>query len=78
MSANDLLKEAISETKNLKSGETFIIRDLFKGYIWNREKKNERMKVGILFLNEAESGILRATVAVIEKSAANQQQYQKK
>lgn len=78
MTANDLLKNAVAEVGNLQSGEIFIVRDLFKGYAWNREEKNDRMKVGILFLNEATSGVLANVVEVIEKSTANQQKYKKK
>lgn len=78
MTANDLLKNAVAEIENLQSGEIFIVRDLFKGYAWNREGKNDRMKAGILFLNEATSGVLHNVVEVLDKSTSNQQKYKKK
>ena len=34
--ANDLLTRAIDETKHLNHNEIFLVRDLFKGYEWNR------------------------------------------
>ena len=34
--ANDLLTRAIEETKHLYTNEIFLVRDLFKGYEWNR------------------------------------------
>lgn len=33
---NELLEEAIKETENLNEGEVFLVKDLFKGYVWNR------------------------------------------
>lgn len=33
---NELLEEAIRETENLNDGEVFLVKDLFKGYVWNR------------------------------------------
>lgn len=34
--SNELLERALNETANLKSGEVFLIKDLFLGYEWNR------------------------------------------
>ena len=31
---NELLEEAIRETENLNDGEVFLVKDLFKGYVW--------------------------------------------
>ena len=33
---NELLEEAIIETEYLKEGEVFLVKNLFKGYVWNR------------------------------------------
>lgn len=49
--ANELLKEAIEQLNNIRTGEVFIVKDLFRGYIWNRVPKNERLLLGTLFLN---------------------------
>lgn len=40
---NDFLNQTISETKNLAVGETFLVKDLFKGYMWNRIPRNSRL-----------------------------------
>ena len=39
---NELLDSAINETKELKRGEVFLVRELFKGYEWNRIPKKDR------------------------------------
>ena len=48
---NTLLEIALSEAKNLKEGETLLVRNLFKGYLWNRIPKGERLLLGSLFLS---------------------------
>ena len=49
---NKLLDEAIKETESLKEGEIFLVKDLFKGYIWNRVPRKDRILLGTLFLNQ--------------------------
>jgi hypothetical protein len=71
----DCLKSAIQEVPNLKIGEKFLIKDLFKGYEWNRLAIGERRILGSLFLNEVKNGKLIDVVNVSEKSSANQQIY---
>ena len=41
--ANDLLDRAIEETKYLHTNEIFLVRDLFKGYEWNRISRSDRL-----------------------------------
>lgn len=41
--ANDLLTRAIDETKHLNHNEIFLVRDLFKGYEWNRISRSDSM-----------------------------------
>lgn len=69
-----LLKKAWQETKELNDGEVFLLKDLFKGYKWNRIPTEERTALGRLFLERANS---KKSVDVIEKSSSNQQQYKK-
>lgn len=45
-----LLDADIEEIKNINKGEVFSVRDLFKGYIWNRIPKNDRIGLGTLFI----------------------------
>ena len=52
---NDLLNMAINETTKLNNGEFFLLRDLFKGYEWNRISRSNRLLLGTLFLNKINS-----------------------
>jgi hypothetical protein len=72
---NELLEEAIRETENLNEGEVFLVKDLFKGYVWNRIPRKDRLLLGTLFLNRVSkmSGKLKA----IEKTSSNQQRCKK-
>ena len=72
---NKLLDEAIQETDNLNEGKVFLVKDLYKGYFWNRIPRRTRLLLGILFLNHIQktNGIIKA----IEKTSSNQQRYQK-
>lgn len=72
---NDLLSKAINETARLNKGETFIVRDLFKGYEWNRISRGDRLLLGTLFLNYINSEYVN--VAPMEKSSSGQQKYQR-
>lgn len=71
----DCLKQAIAETINLKSGEEFLVKDLFKGYEWNRLAIGERRTLGSLFLNEVKNGQLYLVIEIVNKNSANQQLY---
>ncbi|WP_270312392.1 single-stranded DNA-binding protein [Ligilactobacillus agilis] len=72
-----LLRSAINETKKLKKGEVFLVRELFKGYEWNRIPKKDRILLGTLFLNYVKENSDNS-VEAIEKTRANQQKYIKK
>lgn len=74
---NELLDSAINETKELKRGEVFLVRELFKGYEWNRIPKKDRILLGTLFLNYVKEAPDNS-VEAIEKTKANQQKYIKK
>lgn len=71
--ANDLLIQAISETKNLNYNEIFLVRDLFKGYEWNRISRSDRLLLGTLFLNYVHTTGTHLTP--IEKTSSGQQKY---
>ncbi|MGC4019427.1 MAG: single-stranded DNA-binding protein [Muricomes sp.] len=72
---NDLLEEAVKETENLMDGEVFLVKDLFKGYIWNRIAVKDRLLLGILFLNYVHK--TNKDVLVLEKTSSHQQRYKK-
>lgn len=71
--ANGLLKMAIEETKQLKPNEIFLVRDLFKGYEWNRISRSDRLLLGTLFLNYVHT--TETHVIPIEKTSSRQQKY---
>ena len=71
--ANDLLARAIEETKHLHTNEIFLVRDLFKGYEWNRISRTDRLLFGTLFLNYVH--ISGTYLEPIEKTSSGQQKY---
>lgn len=74
--ANELLERALNETANLKSGEVFLIKDLFLGYEWNRISRSDRLLLGTLFLNYINTHT--SNVDILEKTSSGQQRYAKK
>ena len=70
---NELLEEAIRETENLNDGEVFLVKDLFKGYVWNRIPRKDRLLLGTLFLNHVTK--MNGNLKAIEKTSSNQQRY---
>lgn len=71
--ANDLLEQAIEETKCLHLNEIFLVRDLFKGYEWNRISRSDRLLLGTLFLNYVHT--TGTHLEAIEKTSSGQQRY---
>lgn len=70
---NDLLKKAVAETENIFNGEKFLLKDLFKGYEWNRISRSDRLLLGTLFLNYINTS--EKNITAIEKTSSGQQQY---
>jgi hypothetical protein len=71
--ANELLEQAIKETKKLNTNEVFLVRDLFKGYEWNRISRSDRLLLGTLFLNYVHTTGMH--LKPIEKTSSGQQRY---
>jgi hypothetical protein len=72
---NALLQTALEETKSLKEGETFLVKDLFKGYLWNRVNRGDRLLLGSLFLSYVSMHDCHIRVGL--KGASGQQLYVK-
>jgi hypothetical protein len=70
---NVLLEQAIQESKKLISNEIFLVKDLFKGYEWNRIPLKNRLLLGTLFLNSINK--LRSNIDIINKTSSGQQRY---
>lgn len=76
-SVNDLLEYAKSEISNLNQGEEFLLKDLFLGYKWDRIKKGDRTRLGIMFLQYAQAEG-ESEIQILNKTPQNQQMYAKK
>lgn len=72
---NKMLEYALQEVSRLENEEIFLIKDLFKGYEWNRIPRNERLLLGTLFLNRIRSDDIN--VNPIEKTTSGLQRYKK-
>jgi len=70
---NELLEFALKETENLNDGEVFLVKELFKGYEWNRIPRKDRLLLGTLFLNHINRNA--GSIEVIEKTTSGQQKY---
>ena len=75
LNAKELLEITKEELKNINSEEIFLVRDLFKGYEWNRISRSNRLLLGTLFLNYIKSTDIGITP--IEKTSSGQQRYKK-
>lgn len=74
-SVNELLDIARSELTKHLPGEVFLVRDLFKGYEWNRIARSDRLLLGTLFLNYIKTNSIE--IVSIEKTSSGQQRYQR-
>jgi len=75
-SAFELCIDAKNELSSLLPGDTFVVRDLFKGYVWNKIERSVRLKVGILFFEEAKK--MEKIIEIRKKNSSNQKVYRKK
>lgn len=73
---NPLLQQAINELSNLNSGEMFLVKELFKGYEWNRLDRSVRLNLGTIFLNHIQNNS-NLSISILGKTSSNQQKYQK-
>ena len=75
LDVNKLLEEALKETEKLSNKEVFLVKDLFKGYMWNRIPRKDRLLLGTLFLNRVNQ--MNSHLKAVEKTSSNQQKYMK-
>ncbi|MEK3834052.1 single-stranded DNA-binding protein [Paenibacillus sp. FSL R7-0128] len=61
---------------SLVQGEVFLVKDLFRGFEWNRIAKGNRTKLGSMFLNYAEKHASNS-LKILGKTPQNQQMYEK-
>ena len=62
-------------SQTLKNCELMLLIDLFKGYVWNRIPRKDRLMLGTLFLNHVSK--MNGNLKAIEKTSSNQQRYKK-
>lgn len=74
--ANMLLERALNEITNLRAGEVFLVKDLFRGYEWNRISRSNRLLLGTLFLNYIKAH--PDDIDILGKTSSGQQKYAKK
>ncbi|ROR28513.1 uncharacterized protein DUF1413 [Mobilisporobacter senegalensis] len=72
---DQLLDHAIKETENVNLNEEFLLKDLFKGYEWNRIPHKDRLLLGILFLRYVENN--KTFITPFKKTSSKQQIYTK-
>lgn len=74
LDVNELLEIAKKEVENLRTDEIFLVKELFKGYEWNRIDRKTRLLLGILFLNWVRT-TNEDKIKIIEKTSSGQQKY---
>jgi len=72
----DLFDVAVKSLPDIEKEEVFIVRDLFRGFEWNRIKKGNRTKLGSMFYAYAQ-GSGASYIKPIQKTPQNQQLYKK-
>ena len=76
-SLQELYDIVISTLAEVMEGELFIVKELFRGFEWNRIPKSYRTKLGamvLVFANSEEGSLL---IEPIKKTPQNQQIYKK-
>ncbi len=68
-----IAKDAINE---LHDDEEFIVKDLFKGFEWNRIDKVNKSRLGALFFNFSKNDVELIIIGT-GKTHQNQQKYKK-
>ncbi len=74
----ELLEIAKATLKEVDSGEVFAVRDLFRGFEWERVPMGTRIKLGSAFFLFAQSDEGVQLVEIAEKTKQNQQQDRKR
>lgn len=75
-SLNELFELAKEATHEVTSGEVFIVKDLFRGFEWNRIPKGTRTKLGSMYFAYAQNEG-NNDLDPLGKTPQNQQQYKK-
>jgi hypothetical protein len=66
----------VSELKNIRVGEEFTVRALFRGFEWERILKGLRTKLGIWFIEEVRTERI-ANIQILGRTPQNLQIYRR-
>lgn len=76
-SLQDLFEIVIETLDDVNTGEVFIVKELFRGFEWNRIKKGNRTKLGSMVLAYANGKEGSSVIEPLGKTPQNQQIYKK-
>lgn len=71
---NELFEQAKKSTEDVSTNEKYIVKDLFRGFEWNRIPKGFRTKLGGMYLRDVEEKRIK-NIKALGKTAQNQQIY---
>jgi hypothetical protein len=74
---DELFDLAKASTNDVVSDEIFIVKDLFRGFEWNRIHKGNRTKLGSMYFAYAKNEG-KNEIDPLGKTPQNQQMYQKR
>ena len=72
----DLFYQLINELDNLLVNDEFMISDMFKGFVWKKVTKADRLWLGREFLNKVKNNEVK-NIKIMEKTSSNKQMYKK-
>ena len=72
----DLFYQLINELDNLLVNDEFMISDMFKGFVWKKVSKADRLWLGREYLNKVKNNEVK-NIKIMEKTSSNKQMYKK-
>lgn len=75
-SLQNLFEIAVTTLEDVEAGEIFIVKELFRGFEWNRIAKGNRTKLGSMMYAYA-LGEGAEALEPLDKTPQNQQRYRK-
>ena len=72
----DLFYQLSNELDNLLVNDEFMISDMFKGFVWKKVSKADRLWLGREFLNKVKNNEVK-NIKIMEKTSSNKQMYKK-
>ena len=76
-SLQELFDIVVKNLDDVNAGEVFIVKELFRGFEWNRIRKSNRTKLGSMVFAYANGDEGSAVLEPLYKTPQNQQKYKK-